>query len=289
MSNSKFEYVKTYETDKQLLKNTYILIRIDGKAFTSLCESHKLIKPNDIRCIRLMISSAFNVISTFPDIFLSYGQSDEFSFAFRKESNVYNRREEKILSLVVSAFTSAFVYNWKLFFDEDLKFPPSFDGRVVLYPDNKTLSDYFSWRQVDCHINNLYNTVFWSLVEKGLSTTEAHLKLKGTFSKDKHEILFSNGINYNNIENVFKRGTLIIKNLEVEKRNQKGKSEILLEKTFVGLRIDNEEDCFQKAEKVLFDEKRNFYKEYNKINSKGFFISHEDIISKEDFWKGLLD
>lgn len=24
-----------------------------------------------------------------------------------------------------------------------------------------------SWRQVDCHINNLYNTTYWALIQQG--------------------------------------------------------------------------------------------------------------------------
>ena len=32
---------------------------------------------------------------------------------------------------------------------------PSFDARTVLYPNNEILRDYLSWRQADCHINNL--------------------------------------------------------------------------------------------------------------------------------------
>ncbi len=34
MSKSKFEYVKSYEIQTELLKNTYIVIRIDGKGFS---------------------------------------------------------------------------------------------------------------------------------------------------------------------------------------------------------------------------------------------------------------
>lgn len=34
MSKSKFEYVKDYEIHNELLKNTYIVLRIDGKGFT---------------------------------------------------------------------------------------------------------------------------------------------------------------------------------------------------------------------------------------------------------------
>lgn len=34
MSNSKYEYVKSYEIHTELLKNTYIVVRIDGKGFS---------------------------------------------------------------------------------------------------------------------------------------------------------------------------------------------------------------------------------------------------------------
>ena len=34
MANSKFEYVRGFETDDSLLRNTWIVIRIDGRGFT---------------------------------------------------------------------------------------------------------------------------------------------------------------------------------------------------------------------------------------------------------------
>ena len=38
------------------------------------------------------------------------------------------------------------------------------------------MRDYLSWRQADCHINNLYNTVFWALVlQGGLSNQKAQV------------------------------------------------------------------------------------------------------------------
>lgn len=58
----------------------------------------------------------------------------------------------KILTTVVSTFTSYYIHLWPHFFaDEPLSPPmPSFDGRVVLYPSAINLRDYMSWRQVDC-------------------------------------------------------------------------------------------------------------------------------------------
>jgi len=65
------------------------------------------------------------------------------------------------------------------------------------------------------HINNLYNTTFWSMVQQGgQSPTEAELELKGSLSKDKNEILFSRfGINYNNEPEVYKKGTVIYRDV----------------------------------------------------------------------------
>jgi len=65
------------------------------------------------------------------------------------------------------------------------------------------------------HINNLYNTTFWALVQNGNMTgTDAELFLKGSLSKDKNEILFSRfGINYNNEEEVYKKGTTIYRDV----------------------------------------------------------------------------
>jgi hypothetical protein len=33
MAKSKYEYVKEFETDDKMLRNVYVLVRIDGKGF----------------------------------------------------------------------------------------------------------------------------------------------------------------------------------------------------------------------------------------------------------------
>jgi hypothetical protein len=50
------------------------------------------------------------------------------------------------------------------------------------------------------HINNQYNTCFWALVHSGLTTTEAQLRLKGTLTEHKNELMFTTfGINYSEL------------------------------------------------------------------------------------------
>jgi len=211
---SKYEYVKKFETDDRLLPHCWMIVRIDGKAFHRFSDTHEFSKPNDLNALSLMNAVAEHVMSEFTDIVLCYGQSDEYSFVFRPRTELYGRRSAKITTNIVSLFASTYVFKWNEFFpNKSLKYPPSFDGRAVLYPTNETLRDYLSWRQVDCHINNLYNTVFWALVQQGnLSNHEAQERLKGSVSGDKNEILFSEfNINYNNEPEQFKKGTTIIR------------------------------------------------------------------------------
>ena len=126
-------------------------------------------RPNDERALQLMDHAARDVMNEFKDIVLAFGESDEYrygsrdyitscattdrhtsSFLFRKSTTLYNRREAKILTTVASLFTSSYVFNWSKYLpDTPLKYCPSFDGRIVLYPSSTVVRDYFSWRQAD--------------------------------------------------------------------------------------------------------------------------------------------
>ena len=184
-------------------------------AFHKFSEKHGFEKPNDKRALDLMTQSAKVVMKEIHDVVLAYGQSDEYSFVLKRNSDLYSRRSAKITTNVASLFASSYTFHWSSYFEGQSKpmFPPSFDGRAVQYPTDQNLKDYLSWRQADCHINNLYNTTFWNLVIKGgLSNHEAQEKLKGTLAKDKNEILFSDfNINYNSEPEQFKKGTTLIR------------------------------------------------------------------------------
>ncbi|KAL3312332.1 tRNA-histidine guanylyltransferase 1-like [Cichlidogyrus casuarinus] len=119
-----------------------------------------------------------------------------------------------------------------LAYEQKLLYPPSFDGRVVVYPTVDNLRDYLSWRQADCHINNLYNTCFWNLVNKAAHTpAKAEERLMCSTASDKNELLFSEfQINYNNEPQLFRKGTVIYRpwHTLLEKREFK-KSDLLEE------------------------------------------------------------
>lgn len=224
MANTEFSYVKSFELPDSLPPSNFIVVRIDGRGFSKLCKKYHFAKPNDRRAIDLMNSAAVEVVRSFQDVVLAYGQSDEYSFVFGEGTQIWERRSAKLATSVASLFTAEYVMQWndpKFFGGNaeegkekvELTRPfPSFDGRCVCYPKKKILRDYLAWRQADCHINNLYNTTFWSMVLKGegMSGTAAEEELKGTLAKNKNEILWSRfGINYNNEDAVWRKGTVV--------------------------------------------------------------------------------
>ncbi|PRP78343.1 hypothetical protein PROFUN_11383 [Planoprotostelium fungivorum] len=214
MAGSRYEYVKNFERDEVLLHNCWVVVRVDGRAFHQFVDEHDFIKPNDKRGLDLMNECALEVCKNFSDcVVFAYGESDEYSFVLSRDTKLFNRRQAKIITSFSSLFASNYVFLWSRFFpDKALKRPPAFDARAVCYPTTENLRDYLSWRQADCHINNLYNLCYWKLVESGKSRTEAEKLLSTTLSQDKNELLFKQfGINYAHEPEMFRKGSIICK------------------------------------------------------------------------------
>jgi len=61
-------------------------------ALLRFADKYKFEKPNDDRALNLMSCAAEAVMKSFNDIFIAYGESDEYSFIFRRETSVFDRR-----------------------------------------------------------------------------------------------------------------------------------------------------------------------------------------------------
>ncbi|KAK0148094.1 putative tRNA(His) guanylyltransferase [Merluccius polli] len=269
MAKSKYEYVRLFETDDTCLRNCYVVVRLDGRNFHKFSEKHSFAKPNDHRALGLMTRSARSVMEELEDVVIAYGQSDEFSFVFKRTSTWFKRRASKLMTHVASQFSSSYVFYWKEYFAEQpLLYPPGFDGRVVLYPSNRNLRDYLSWRQADCHVNNLYNTAFWTLIQKGgLTTVQAEERLKGTLAADKNEILFSEfDINYNNEPPLLRKGTTLI----WEKRD---------EPVTKWVKLPNEEG---EKEMTVTRSRKRVCPHHCDIIGDQFWEEHQDILESDD-------
>ncbi|KAL2796127.1 Thg1 C terminal domain-containing protein [Aspergillus keveii] len=277
MANSRYEYVKAFEQPDILLPNTWIVVRIDGRGFHKLSARYEFKKPNDLRALDLMNAAAAEVLKDLPDIVIAYGVSDEYSFVFHPSCDLFERRSAKLVTTIVSTFTAHYIFLWgKYFPDMPLQSPylPSFDGRAVMYPATKNLRDYMSWRQVDCHINNLYNTTFWYMVQEGyMSNTDAEQELKGTVSSDKNEILFKRfGINYNNEKEIYKKGSVVFRQYQLEETKAGSES-----KTSQG---QGEEES-SAPEKISKTQQEKIRKQRRKAQ---VVVEHVDII-KDKFWE----
>lgn len=196
MANSRYDFHKEEEklTDLRFNRGSYIIVRIDGHKFHTFCVEHKFHKPNDKRALDLMVDSAKQVMRTYKgQIPLAYGHSDEFSFLIRSSSTLLSRRIFKITSMLPVIFATHYNSNWSKFFDDPArgectkkKYDAWFDARPKEYANYKSVIDYFRWRQIDCHINNLYNTTLHTI-------TGQYIRHELIPSTDATLALFDNG------------------------------------------------------------------------------------------------
>lgn len=172
MNNTlKFDYVKHFEKEERCLPNSWVVVRVNGKSFTKFAETHGYEKPNDKKGLDVMVRAAVCVMEDVRDICVAYGHTDEFSFVFRKDTSMFNRRSAKIMSHVNSLFSSAFVFYWsEIFGNTKLKYPPVFDSGIIVFPSDANLKDYLNWRQLELHQKNFNNTLYWAVVKKGNRT-----------------------------------------------------------------------------------------------------------------------
>ncbi|PMD38506.1 tRNA guanylyltransferase [Hyaloscypha variabilis F] len=273
MANSKYEYVKAFEQPDLLLPNTWIVVRIDGRGFHKFSTKYNFEKPNDRRALDLMNAAAKAVMTELPDIVIAYGISDEYSFVFHKSCALFERRSSKLVTTIVSTFTAYYVHLWASFFPETpLSAPlPSFDGRAVHYPSVQNLRDYMSWRQVDCHINNLYNTAFWALIQiGGVDAKSAEKELSGSLAADKNEILFSRfKINYNNEPEIYKKGSVVLRDYELV---EPGAAQELID-----------EDSLKTVDGVALSKTQEENDKKRRAKAR-ITVQHVDII-KDEFWE----
>jgi tRNA(His) guanylyltransferase len=266
-----------------------------------------------------MNRAATHTLRQVSDITFAYGVSDEYSFVFDRHTTLFERRRDKLCSTVVSTFTAAYMYFWDDFFSGDLEYPedyapasdwigearddsrenekekkqsklnpsllPSFDARAILYPTTSNLRDYLSWRQVDCHINNLYNTTFWFMVCKGgMSEREAEQELKGTVARDKNEILWGRyGVNYNGRGEWERKGGVVYRDLR-GKEGGKGEEDV------VGAGDEStggagDEDGEERGDESGKEPSKTQREKLRKARLKAtIVVEHVDII-KDEFWE----
>ncbi|MBO4806870.1 MAG: hypothetical protein J5554_12615 [Paludibacteraceae bacterium] len=206
--------------DRTMIEGIYIVARLDGHGFTRLTKKLlNLEKPFDLRFRDAMFATLKHLMDCGFRIIYGYTQSDEISLLFHIDDSTFGRKERKLISLLAAEASVAF--------STQMGHPAVFDCRLVPLPNADYVVDYFRWRQEDSHRNSLNAHCYWLLRKEGVSAAEAQKQIASLSIGDKNELLFSHGINYNNLPLWQRRGVgMYFKEVEKFGFNPQTKEEV---------------------------------------------------------------
>jgi tRNA(His) guanylyltransferase len=196
--------MRVYETahDHCVLPGLHIAVRLDGRNFTRLTkESWPFEAPFDPRFRDLMLDTTAHLMECGVGAIYGYAQSDEISLLLRQGDTSFGRKTRKLISVLAGEASAKFSLG--------LGGLASFDARICQLPSQATVVDYFRWRHEDAHRNALNAHCHWLLRKRGESAQAAHQTLLGLSTAGKNELLFQNGINFNELPSWQKRGAAV--------------------------------------------------------------------------------
>lgn len=195
----KFELYK----DQRVVPDVFFAIRLDGRKFSGFVKRMKFKQPFDDNFKEIMLSVAEGLTEEFKSI-ITYTHSDEISLIFDKNSNLFHRRTEKLISTTASYVSSKFLKKSGI-----KKEIVMFDSRIIVLPNEQSVVEYLLWRQLDAIRNGINSWAYLVLRKNGASDIKASKQLHGKKSKFKIELLSKHGINFDNIPSWQKRGHLL--------------------------------------------------------------------------------
>lgn len=192
-------------SQNRLLRRTYSVVRVDGKAFHTYTRGLK--RPFDEEFISDMNETALYLCKEAQGVLLGYVQSDEISivladFAKFNTSAWFDGNVQKIVSISSSLATARFNQL------RSSKTPDAalamFDARTFNIPSAIEVQNYLIWRQNDASRNSV------SAVARSLFS---HKELDGKNVNEMQEMIFAkSGINWNDYPVGQKRGRTVVKN-----------------------------------------------------------------------------
>ncbi|MHB8600882.1 MAG: tRNA(His) guanylyltransferase Thg1 family protein [Ktedonobacteraceae bacterium] len=196
--------IKRYEqtSNLSLLPRSPLFIRIDGKSFHTYTRGCN--KPFDQNLIDAMVTSAQKTAKEMSGFVAAYIQSDECTFMLEdydtfETQGWFNYELNKVVSVSASAFTAYFNEAYR---DTNPK-PALFDSRAFTVPIDDA-PNVFIWRQRDWERNSIQ-----MLARAHFSHRECeHKKVP-----ELHEMLYTKGVNWANLDDQLKNGTFLLREL----------------------------------------------------------------------------
>ena len=226
MSHTPFDTrMKAYENLSKdfLMKQTPVIIRIDGRAFHTFTRGLK--KPFDHVLARSMALTAEYLLNNISNCVFAYTQSDEISLLLCDYENIrtepwFDNNQQKLVSLSAAMATLAFNRFFEQesmreeilatgdteYFDtlERKRYKAVFDARAFNLPKEEIVN-YFIWRQQDATRNSIQ-----MVAQAHFSEKQMHKKNTSVLQD---MLMLEKGINWNDTPVRYKRGVAIYKKL----------------------------------------------------------------------------
>jgi tRNA(His) 5'-end guanylyltransferase len=181
----------------RVLPGTWPVLRLDGRSFSRLTEA-RFDKPFDARFHALMCQTGEALLTELGALYV-YTESDEISVLLPRDSDLFDREVEKLVSLSAAIASGSFSLA--------LGAPVQFDSRIWVGAQPELVVDYFRWRQADATRCALNGWAYWTLRRSGSTVEQATAALAGRTVAEKNELLFQRGTNFNDLPAWQKRGT----------------------------------------------------------------------------------
>ena len=244
------ERIKKYESeyDIRIPKNKYIIIRLDGKNFSTFTRGFH--KPFDTNFIKAMNYTQMDLLNHFP-VCTTYSHSDEITVIFDKQdqenhTHFFDGRIQKIITCLSSYCSVKFNYHLckimekfnntnyytKEFLEEIKNCSQIFDARIIAVENKYEVTNHQIWRSVhDCERNALSSYGHFNFSKKILHKKNGKeiiemLKNKGIDWHKDVPLFIKNGIYCKkilydkiiegNVENTCKRTKCIFKYFRIE-------------------------------------------------------------------------
>lgn len=176
----------------------FIGLRLDGRGFSHLTSSY--VKPFDPVIESAMEAGVEALLTEVSDAVCGYVQSDEITLVLRRESDWFDRRVEKLVS--VSASVVSFAVS------QALGTRALFDARTLALPGTEDVMAMLAERMIDAEKNCLTSLCYWELRRRGASARHAARRLEPLRGPDRRALLAELGIDWETVPLERRRGRL---------------------------------------------------------------------------------
>ncbi|RYE87668.1 MAG: hypothetical protein EOO75_14180 [Myxococcales bacterium] len=191
------------EAGRHFIPRLPVVIRLDGRSFHTFTRG--LERPWHPGLADLMLATTQALVEE-TGALVGYTQSDEISLVLRAADPStqlwFDGRVAKIVSCAASFATAFFVQHLAAHVPEKASRMPTFDARAWNVPDLDEAANALLWRELDAVKNS---------ISMAASVHYSDRELDGMTGKQRQEMLFAKGINWNDYPARFKRGAYVLR------------------------------------------------------------------------------